>query len=70
MARPNLPCLHVFGETDKVVSHELSAELVKLFDKDMVVAVKHPGGHMMPNMSKYKTVIDKFFGIVKSVDSI
>ncbi|EFO26377.2 hypothetical protein LOAG_02110 [Loa loa] len=69
MAHPNLPCLHVFGETDKVVSHELSAKLVENFDRDMVVVVEHPGGHMMPSMSKYKMMIDKFFEIVKSVVS-
>ncbi|CAG9535705.1 unnamed protein product [Cercopithifilaria johnstoni] len=69
MAQSNLPCLHVYGEADKVVSHELSAKLVELFDKDMIVVVEHPGGHMMPNMSKYKGMIDKFFKIVKSVPS-
>ncbi|VDK88708.1 unnamed protein product [Onchocerca ochengi] len=67
MPQPNLPCLHVYGETDKIVSHELSAKLVDLFDKNMVVVVKHPGGHMVPNMSKYKMMIDKFFEIVKNV---
>ncbi|KAM3718528.1 Esterase OVCA2 [Dirofilaria immitis] len=67
MAQPNLPCLHVFGETDKIVSHELSRKLVDLFDKNMVVVVEHPGGHMVPNMSKYKMMIDKFFEIVRNV---
>lgn len=51
----------------QIVSHELSAKLVRLFDKDMIVVVEHPGGHMMPNMSKYKTRVDEFFEIVKSV---
>lgn len=60
----------VVGFILQVVSYELSAKLVGLFDKDMVVVVEHPGGHMMPNMSKYKTMIDKFFEIVKSVASI
>uniref|UniRef100_A0A0R3RUQ6 FSH1 domain-containing protein n=1 Tax=Elaeophora elaphi TaxID=1147741 RepID=A0A0R3RUQ6_9BILA len=69
MAQPNLPCLHVYGETDKIVSHELSAKLVELFDEDMVVVVEHPGGHMTPNMSKYKMMVDKFFEIVKSASS-
>uniref|UniRef100_A0A915Q229 Serine hydrolase FSH domain-containing protein n=1 Tax=Setaria digitata TaxID=48799 RepID=A0A915Q229_9BILA len=63
--QPNLPCLHVYGETDEVVSHELSAKLVEVFDKNMIVVVKHPGGHMIPNMVKYKAAIDQFFEIVK-----
>ncbi|VDK79253.1 unnamed protein product [Litomosoides sigmodontis] len=70
MVQSNLPCLHVYGKSDKIVSYELSAKLVELFDKDMVVVVEHPGGHMMPNMSKHKVLIEKFFDIVRSVPRI
>ncbi|MCP9263604.1 hypothetical protein DINM_006994 [Dirofilaria immitis] len=55
--KPNLPCLHVFGETDKIVSHELSRKLVDLFDKNMVVVVEHPGGHMYTERNNHTMLI-------------
>ncbi|VDN03857.1 unnamed protein product, partial [Thelazia callipaeda] len=64
-----VPCLHVYGLADEIISCDLSKKLVKLFDKEMVVVVEHPGGHMMPSTSKYKTMIDCFFGIVQNLVS-
>lgn len=69
VALRNLPCLHVYGQTDKIISHELSAKLVHSFDKDKVVVIEHPGGHMMPNLSKYRTATNEFLEIIKNISN-
>ncbi|KAL3995376.1 Serine hydrolase (FSH1) family protein [Acanthocheilonema viteae] len=70
MAQSNIPCLHVYGKNDKVVSRELSAKLVELFDKDMVVVFEHPGGHMTPNMLKHKLMFEYYKDNWKRCDEI
>lgn len=48
----NIPTLHVIGETDGIIGHEISEDLLRYF-RDPVVLL-HPGGHYVPASSLQK----------------
>ncbi|OCT91088.1 esterase OVCA2 [Xenopus laevis] len=61
--QPNtVPSLHVIGETDRVISADMSRELVSHFENPFIVM--HPGGHYVPACAPQKKVywefLDKF----------
>jgi len=53
-----IPSLHMYGETDKVISEEMSQEILQYF-KDPTVG-RHPGGHFVPGSSAQKQIYISF----------
>jgi len=54
-----MPSLHMYGETDKVISEEQAQEILQYF-KDPTVG-RHPGGHFVPGSSAQKQIYVNFF---------
>ncbi|XP_042241364.1 esterase OVCA2-like [Homarus americanus] len=54
--RITLPSLHIFGETDQVIS--MSEDLLQLFDEPYTLV--HPGGHFIPATAAQKTTYVQF----------
>jgi len=55
----NLPTLHIFGESDKVIPTEMSEALSNCFENPLVV--RHEGGHYLPASAPQKHDYQKFF---------
>lgn len=53
-----LPCLHVFGDTDEVIPKEMSEEHLQYFTNNSIL--NHPGGHFVPASSAQKGAYIKF----------
>ncbi|GFO16536.1 ovarian cancer-associated gene 2 protein homolog [Plakobranchus ocellatus] len=53
-----IPSLHVFGETDQIVSPEMSEELLQYFESPTVL--RHPGGHYVPAAGPQKRFYVEF----------
>jgi len=60
----SLPSLHVYGQTDQVISQDMSEELEKHFtDSSHII---HPGGHFVPASSAQKTAYWSFIDGINS----
>jgi hypothetical protein len=55
----SIPSLHVFGTTDEIIPHELSAELACSFDSPIIV--QHAGGHYFASTVNEKQTYVNFF---------
>ncbi|XP_066142044.1 esterase AGAP003155 [Euwallacea fornicatus] len=55
----DLPSLHIFGETDKVIPTEMSEALSQCFENPKVV--RHPGGHYLAASALQKHDYQSFF---------
>lgn len=53
-----IPSLHIYGQSDQIVSHEMSEELLQYFDNPKVWL--HPGGHFVPATGSQKKVYVDF----------
>ncbi|XP_071812664.1 esterase OVCA2-like [Apostichopus japonicus] len=56
-----LPCLHVFGDTDQVIPKEMSEEHLQYFENN--TQLNHSGGHFVPASSAQKGVYTEFLQI-------
>ncbi|XP_069471457.1 esterase OVCA2 [Ambystoma mexicanum] len=54
----DVPTLHVFGETDRVIPGEMSQELLSHFIEPSILT--HQGGHFLPASSQQKKVYLEF----------
>ncbi|XP_059168561.1 esterase OVCA2-like [Physella acuta] len=61
--RSHIPSLHVYGETDKIISTEMSEELLQFFEEP--VTLKHPGGHFVAATGNTKKSYTDFFTKMK-----
>ncbi|XP_005096416.1 esterase OVCA2 [Aplysia californica] len=50
--RSEIPSLHVYGETDQIISESMSEELLQYFRDPTIL--RHPGGHFVPAASAQK----------------
>ncbi|RUS79726.1 hypothetical protein EGW08_012499 [Elysia chlorotica] len=57
--KTSIPSLHVYGESDQIVSNEMSEELLQYFDNPKVWI--HPGGHFVPATGPQKHMYVDFF---------
>eukprot|EP01024_Parvocaulis_polyphysoides_P026048 TRINITY_DN23749_c0_g1_i1.p1 TRINITY_DN23749_c0_g1~~TRINITY_DN23749_c0_g1_i1.p1 ORF type:complete len:236 (+),score=35.34 TRINITY_DN23749_c0_g1_i1:301-1008(+) len=56
-----IPSLHVYGESDELVSNERSLQLGQCFDPDQKQIFVHSGGHMVPTCSgQFKQILLTF----------
>ncbi|CAH1799337.1 unnamed protein product [Owenia fusiformis] len=62
-----IPTLHVYGETDKVISGEMSEELLGSFREPTIL--QHKGGHFIPATSQQKKVYLEFLDKMKQSTS-
>uniref|UniRef100_A0A0B6Z5Z1 Serine hydrolase domain-containing protein n=1 Tax=Arion vulgaris TaxID=1028688 RepID=A0A0B6Z5Z1_9EUPU len=53
-----LPSLHVYGDSDQIIVHERSEELMSVFDNPKTL--RHPGGHFVPASAPHKKVYTDF----------
>ena len=58
-----MPTLHIFGETDKVIPAEMSAELVNYFIEPKVI--RHSAGHLVPVNAEAKNNFIEFFSSIR-----
>ena len=58
----DVPTLHVFGESDELVTPERSRALADLFDGASVIV--HEGGHMIPSSAHVRTQVLSFLDSV------
>ncbi|KAK3730221.1 hypothetical protein RRG08_034966 [Elysia crispata] len=56
--KASIPSLHIYGESDQIVSHEMSEELLQYFDDPKVWL--HSGGHFVPATGPQKQVYVDF----------
>lgn len=54
-----IPSLHIYGETDEIITKEMSLELAKNFDEPSFIT--HPGGHYFPATTQQKQLYIDFF---------
>lgn len=54
----NIPSLHVYGETDKVIQKEMSEDLLQYFVDPAIL--QHEGGHFIPTGAPQKKVYTTF----------
>eukprot|EP01025_Chloroclados_australasicus_P016937 TRINITY_DN1863_c0_g1_i1.p2 TRINITY_DN1863_c0_g1~~TRINITY_DN1863_c0_g1_i1.p2 ORF type:complete len:236 (-),score=12.64 TRINITY_DN1863_c0_g1_i1:753-1460(-) len=60
-ANIRIPSLHVYGESDDLVSSERSTQLSECFDTSLKQVFVHPGGHMVPTCSgQFKQILQGF----------
>ncbi|XP_071157615.1 esterase OVCA2-like [Mytilus edulis] len=57
-----IPTLHVFGETDKVIAKEMSEDLLQCYKEPMVL--QHTGGHFIPAASAQKKKYLEFLDLM------
>ncbi|XP_063421280.1 esterase OVCA2-like isoform X2 [Mytilus trossulus] len=57
-----IPTLHVFGETDKVIAKEMSEDLLLCYKEPMVL--QHTGGHFIPAASAQKKKYLEFLDLM------
>lgn len=55
----NIPALFVIGESDAIITKEMSAALVMTFENSEIVL--HPGGHYLPATAKERQRFTHFF---------
>ena len=48
----NIPSLHVYGSTDKVIEFEMSEELIGFYEQPNII--RHEGGHFVPTSAQTK----------------
>lgn len=58
----DVPTLHVFGESDELVTPERSRALADLFDGASIIV--HEGGHMIPSSAHVRTQVFSFLDSV------
>ncbi|GFS27680.1 ovarian cancer-associated gene 2 protein homolog [Elysia marginata] len=56
--KATIPSLHIYGESDQIVSNEMSEELLQYFDDPKVWL--HPGGHFVPATGPQKKIYVEF----------
>lgn len=54
-----IPSLHIYGETDEIITKEMSLELAEHFDEPSFIT--HPGGHYFPATTQQKQLYIDFF---------
>ncbi|KAI8743701.1 ovarian cancer-associated gene 2 protein [Biomphalaria glabrata] len=54
-----IPSLHVYGETDRIISTEMSQELLQYFENPTTLI--HSGGHFVPASGQQKKMYFDFF---------
>lgn len=59
----HIPSLHVYGETDKVISVDRSESLTDYFHEPKIY--KHSGGHFVPTKADHKNAIVNFFSSIE-----
>jgi len=55
-----IPSFHCFGSADQVVAIEKSKEALTLFKSDLMTAVEHQGGHLMPSTKEVRKAFKVF----------
>jgi len=60
-----IPTLHVFGDTDKVIESDMSEELVEYFSNSKVV--RHTGGHYVPATGDNKKCFTDFLTEMQNI---
>ena len=56
--KTSIPSLHIYGETDQIVSNAMSEELLQYFDNPKIGL--HPGGHFVPATGAQKQMYIEF----------
>eukprot|EP00088_Acartia_fossae_P064024 TRINITY_DN7858_c0_g1_i1.p1 TRINITY_DN7858_c0_g1~~TRINITY_DN7858_c0_g1_i1.p1 ORF type:complete len:399 (+),score=63.91 TRINITY_DN7858_c0_g1_i1:51-1199(+) len=59
-----VPTLHIYGQTDKVIETEMSTELLKYFNNP--TTLEHEGGHFVPTPGGMKQDLNKFLEEMKA----
>ena len=54
------PTIHVIGEDDKVITPDMSEELLEYFDPSCTVVGRHEAGHLLPSKGDAKDAVLKF----------